>query len=248
MRPSSPIRSDSVEHVLPRLGDVLDPVLAVPEQLGVRGERRGVERVLERGSLDHAVEGAVGHLLLELTLPWLEPAGVRELGGPDHVHPDDVDRGVLGAEAPDELLALAVSVRRQELERDRVLAVRLLRALGGRLLEGAARLVEDEERKLGSLPRLVGSGAGGERKGGHKQGNDARHSSNLGTWVQPSSSRRRSYPAVGLRKQTGPIRADASGGRRSIAGEARETIPRRPSGPRRSFVRDPSNPATALLS
>ena len=43
----------------------------------------------------------------------LDPAGLGELGGPDHVHADDVDVGVLGGEAADEQLALLVGVGRQ---------------------------------------------------------------------------------------------------------------------------------------
>ena len=179
-----------VEHLVPRLGHLLDPVLAVPEELRVGRERRRVEGVLERGAIDDRVEDVLGHLRFELALPGLDPARVGELRGPDHVHAEDVDRGVLGTEPADELLALPVGVGWQELEGDRVLAVRLLRALVGRRLEGAARLVEDEERELGALRLFLAAGARRKRETRRKQGEGEHRASNHGTWVQLSSSLR----------------------------------------------------------
>ena len=77
-------------------------------------------------------------LLVAGQLP--DPAGLGELGGPGHVHAQQVHAGVLRGEPADELVALAVGVAGQQVADDRVAAGRLLVAVGDDLVEaGAAR-------------------------------------------------------------------------------------------------------------
>ena len=133
------------DQAVPRVGRLVDLVLAVPEQLrvGVRGRR--VQLALVGRGRQRAGKRALPHLRRKRGRPLLDPSGRCELGGPDDVHAGDVDRRVLRRQAPDERLALLIGLVRQRIQRDLELAVRLVGAALGRVLEGARRLVEDPD-------------------------------------------------------------------------------------------------------
>ena len=143
-----------VDHLVPGLRRGLDQVLAVPEQLGVGVERRAVELALERGGLDDAVEDVLGHLRLQRVGPLAQPAGVGELGRPDHVHADHVDRSSprrrAGGRAARAAGSASVGSSSTLIV---VLAARLLGAALGDLLDRAAGLGGDEPVQVHPLCR-----------------------------------------------------------------------------------------------
>jgi hypothetical protein len=121
--------SSAVRAARPGLGHrpVAEHRLAVPEQARVAVERGAVLLpsycALSNGPAEHLLLAAdVGELAL---LERRDPAGLAELGRPDDVHADEVDRGVLRRQAPDQLLALLVGVGRQALGLQDVGAARL---------------------------------------------------------------------------------------------------------------------------
>ena len=67
------------DHLVPRLGRTRNQILAVPEQLCVRVERRAVELAVVRGGRDRAREDSIRHHARQLPGPWSDPPGIREL-------------------------------------------------------------------------------------------------------------------------------------------------------------------------
>ena len=134
-----------VDHLVPGevVGRWVDLVLAVPEQLRVAGEGDAVDLAVVVHGLERALQPALLGRLAALALPGLDPACLGQLGGPDHVHADQVDAVILGREPPHDQLALLVGVVRQLHVVDLVLAAGLLVAVGHGLVERPARLVED---------------------------------------------------------------------------------------------------------
>jgi hypothetical protein len=96
------------EHLGPGRGRVGDQVLAVPQQLGVAVERGRHQLALPGGGVQGGLDGVPLGLSAPLAGPGLDPAGLGELGLPDHVQAQDVQGAVLGRAAPHQLLALAV--------------------------------------------------------------------------------------------------------------------------------------------
>jgi hypothetical protein len=142
-----------------------DQVLGVPQQLGVAVERGGHHLPLPGGGVQGGPHGVLLDLPAPLAGPVLDPAGLGELGLPDHVQAEDVQRAVLGRAAPDQLLALAVGGRREVPDLDVVLAAGGGRAVGRGGREAARRLVEDVpvQRRRAASP-TGGAGAAGRQQ------------------------------------------------------------------------------------
>ena len=161
-----------VEHLLPGPRCGVDAVLAVPEQLGVRGVRRGVQAVLVgprlHGGGDRSLTDPLGLLLGE----GQDPLRLGELAREDDVERGDVDRRVLGGQAAGELLALVVGVGRELLDPDPVAPFRLLVAVlhGGLERPAGSRgeRVEVERRR----PARASRTARGDDHGQHREHGD----------------------------------------------------------------------------
>ena len=99
------------------VGGFVTRSLRYQSSCGVGVERRRVELVLEGRRLDHAGEDPFGHLLAAAcpSTRSTQPA-LANSAGPDHVHADDVDGRVLGAEPADQLLALLAGVGGQQFD------------------------------------------------------------------------------------------------------------------------------------
>ena len=91
--------------------------------------------------------------------------GLGELGDERRVEAHQVDRVVVGGEPPHELLTLGGGVTRQERRRDRVAAVRRLRAVGGDLLLAAGIGIDVPGQLRRPAVRAAGCQAGGGEDG-----------------------------------------------------------------------------------
>ncbi len=111
--------------------------LAVPEQLRVGPERGGDELVVPGRRRDRAVEHVVGQGRGLVVGERPEEVRLRELGHEHRVEAHEVDRAVVGRQAPHELLALAVGVPGEHRDLDAVGAVGRLGALLRELLLAA---------------------------------------------------------------------------------------------------------------
>ena len=135
-----------VDHLVPGRRRLRHQVLAVPEQLGVGVERRGVELALEGGGLDHVRKDLLGDLLVQRrrATGLIQPA-LANSRGPDHVHADDVDRSSPWRRAGGRA-ARAAGWRRSAGVRRRSCSGRSTRRVQrfGDLLDRAAGLVGDE--------------------------------------------------------------------------------------------------------
>ena len=101
-----------------RVGDRL----AVPEDLGVGPQRGDDELAVPRGTVDGALQDAVGQRGLLVRGGDLgEGVGLRELGGEHRIEAHQVDRRVLGRQPAQQLDALLGRARREQLGLDRVL-------------------------------------------------------------------------------------------------------------------------------
>ncbi len=124
------VRAETLSHAeqrIPGTRRCVHAVAAVPEQLGVGGEGFRPQAPLVGCAGDRAGEPARAGLAGTLALPGQHPARLRELGGPDDVHADNVDVRVAGRQAAHKLLALLVGVGWQRCELDVIAAVRRAR-------------------------------------------------------------------------------------------------------------------------
>ena len=102
--------------------------------------------------------------------PRPQPAGLGELGGPDHVHADQVDGAVPGGQPAHDQLTLRVGVARQRLQADPVAAGRGVGAALGGLPVGPggllARRTSAGSRRASPPPQPASSGRdhGGQRR------------------------------------------------------------------------------------
>src|SRR5690606_6369087 len=91
--------------------------------------------------------------------PWQDPAGLRELGNPSHVEPDDVHRLVARGEPAHELLALAIGVARQYVLFDRIATSRLSVAACEHLVEVVLLVFVEAEDDAVGYGRTGGDGS-----------------------------------------------------------------------------------------